>query len=47
MHYVWKKFNTYETNGRRKHELLTNINTNQYSSDLLNILWVTYDIYGY
>lgn len=42
-----KKLNTCETNRRRKHELLTNININRYSSDLLIILRVTYDIHVY
>lgn len=38
MVYVWKKFNTCETNKGREHELLTNIN---------NSPWVTYDVNVY
>lgn len=35
-----KKFNAFETNRRRKPELLTNINTNLYSSSMENMRYL-------
>lgn len=45
MDYVWKKFNTGETEVVSK-QIVTNIHTNQYYY-LNNIPWVTYDVNVY